>query len=362
MSQIDETQAVTQESLEPQSTEPQYTVKMEGYDPPQTQTNETTEQPTTTGVDEGGVAELIEDASAPPQQEEVQQEKSVVEEEIIDLNAQEEAPVGLTSDVPEWVEKLVKFNQETGGGLEEYQRLNKDYESLNDIQVLQEYYKHVKPGYTPEDIDLLLDSKFSVAEVEEGEDMTRDDKLKLLALKDEVATAKGYLNQNKDKYYADLKSGVHGAPEQYKEAVDFYSNYQKQSESQKKVRETFVKKSKEIFNESFTGFPFESGDKSYRIKIGDGQAVMNQQLDMNNIVGKFLDEGGNIVDVAGWHKALWSAQNPDKLFNAGVEAGKAQALKERAQATKNPSYVSEGPSKPPTQKGTVRFLGTDNNY
>ena len=367
MSKIDETQAVDQASLEPQNTgQPQYEVKMEGYDPPTQPEVKENEEVTETSTNTDGVAELVEDAPAVPEQKEVQPEEPAVEEEVIELsNSVQDAPKAETvtepkaDALPEWIQKLKDFQEETGGGLEEYQAYTKDYDSLNDTDLLKQYYKITKPGYTAEDIDLTLEAKFGTEEVAEGEEMTREDKLKILALKDEVIAAKHFLKTNKEKYYTDLKSGVHGAPEQYKEAVQFYNDSQKQAESQKAIRETFINQSKEVFNESFKGFAFESGDKKYRIKVGDGQAVMNSQLDLNQVVGKFLNEDGSIADTAGWHKALWSAQNSDKLFNAGIEAGKALALKERAQATKNPSYIPEGPSKPPKTGMTVKFLGSD---
>ena len=367
MSKIDETNAVTQESLET-TTEPTQDVQVRMHDFAGTQTqpnNETANETTETDpIIEDGVAELIEDAPAVQEQEEVQSEEPAVEEEVINLEENDSEPTEKVAEsgLPEWVEKLVKFNQETGGGLDEYQKLNKDYESLTDTQLLKEYYAQTKPGYTPEDIDLLLDSRFGTETVEEGSEMSRDDKLKLLALKDEVIKAKHYLNEGKQKYYADLKSGVQGAPEQYKEAVSFYDDYKKTSEKQAEIRKTFLNQSKEVFNESFKGFPFDSGGKKYRINVGDSQAVMNSQLDLNEVVGKFLNEDGTIADAAGWHKALWSAQNSDKLFNAGVEAGKALLAKERAQATKNPTYVNEGQSKPPQSGQRVKFLGTENNF
>ena len=375
MSKIDETNAVTQESLEKQPTgQPQYEVKMEGYDAPPVQETQPevqqNEEVTNTNTEPDGVAELIEDPTPVQEQKEVQPEEPAVQEEVIDIDdSVQDAPTVETvaepkaDALPEWIQKLKDFQEETGGGLEEYQAYTKDYDSLNETDLLKQFYKLTKPGYTNEDIDLTLEAKFGVEKVADGEEMSREDKLKLLALKDEVATARTFLKTNKEKYYVDLKSGVHGAPEQYKEAVQFYNDSQKQAESQKAIRKTFINQSKEVFNESFKGFPFESGDKKYRIKVGDGQAVMNSQLDLNQVVGKFLNEDGSIADTAGWHKALWSAQNSDKLFNAGVEAGKALALKERAQATKNPSYTPEGPSKPPQAQPTVRFLGPDDgNY
>ena len=178
-------------------------------------------------------------------------------------------------------------------------------------------------------------------------------------MKDEVISAKQFLKGNKDKYFADLKSGVLGAPEQYKEAVQFYTDYQEKSKAQKQIRDTFVKESKQLFNEGFDGFQFDADGKKYRLRVGNVDKVMESQLNINDVLDGFIGDDGAITNVPAYHKALWAAQNADKLFNAGIEAGKAQALKERAQATKNPSYANEGQSQTPKQGLQVRFLDND---
>ena len=385
MSKIDETQAVSQESLDQEilgQAEPSnFSAKFEGFDEPTPQP-EVVEEPTNEtenevaeeapevvedNIDEGGVEAIPEDADAGAEQEEVQPEgEGEVEIEEITIDDDPEpvaeepaAPAIDPADIPEWVQKLMDFNKDTGGGLEEYLNYTKDYDALDNTAILKEYYKSTKPGYSDSDIDLLIEHKFGTEEPKEGEEMSREDKLKQLALKDEVLIAKEFLNGNKEKYYADLKSGVQGAPEQYKEAVQFYDDYQKNVEAQKVVRDTFIADSNTLFNEEFQGFQFDAGGKQYRLKVGNPQKVMESQLDINEVLNGFADENGNISNVAEYHRAVWAAKNADKLFNAGIEAGKALALKERAQATKNPSYANEGPSQTPKPTQGFRFLGND---
>ena len=373
-SKINEQEAVTQESLEPKNEGPSFSAKFDDFSdeqPPQHEqqvSNETTDnqvEVTADPVDEGGMEPVVETAESPQEQKEVQpkgEEQVEIEDlELPSTEATEEVvqPKIDPQDMPEWVSKLVDFHKETGGGMEEYLNYTRDFDSLNDTQVLKEYYKATKPGYTNEDIDLLLEHKFGTESYGEGEEMSREDRLKQLALKDEVQSAKQFLNSNKDKYYADLKSGVLGAPEQYKEAVKFYDDYKKSSEVQKASRENFVNQSKQLFNEEFRGFQFDAGGKKYNLKVGNAETVMNGQMNINEILGSFFDESGNITDVKEYHRSVWAAQNADKLFNAGIEAGKAQILKERAQATKNPSYANEGQSQTPSTGQKVKFLDTD---
>ena len=359
---INDGESVNQADLEPQTETSNFTAKFDGFD------NETTPQEvvetSTEEVEENNEVVAEEEVFEALEEEPKEVDNTVSEnEEVIDLETEDviEAPSETepANALPEWVQKMVDFHQETGGGLNEYQLLNKDFDSLDDTQLLREYYKNTKPGYSAEDIDLVLETRFGTEEVEEGEEMSREDKLKVLALKDEVSNAKQFLNQQKQKYYADLKSGVLGAPEQYKDAVQFYNDYQNGQKHQKATRDAFISQSKKLFNEEFQGFQFSANDKSYRLKVGNAEKVMNNQLDINNVLGGFMDDKGNVTDTAGYHKALWAAQNADKLFNAGVEAGKASVIKERAQETKNPSYSNEGQSTPPSQGPSIRFLNND---
>ena len=384
MSKIDATQAVDQADLEPTHTEaPKYTasfvneggepivqepVKEEVTDEVQEQTADTAEP---NNSNEDGVVELIEDAHTNEEQEEVLPQGEAEVEDVIEVDTDTDADetpiikekaVETADALPEWIQNLVDFHNETGGGFEEYQNYTKDFDSLNDTQLLKEYYKNTKPHYSADDIDLLIDNNFGIEEYQEGEEMSREDKLKVLSMKDEISKAKSFLNEQKDKYYTDLKSGVLGAPDQYKDAVDFYSNHKKTVEAQAQSRDSFVKQSEKLLSEDFKGFTYESNGQKFRVKA-NAQAVRENQMDLNIITGAYLDENGNVTDVQGWHKAVWAAQNADKLFHAGVKAGEALALKERTKATKNPSYTNEGPSKTPKPKYKATFIPPKtNNY
>ena len=65
--------------------------------------------------------------------------------------------------------------------------------------------------------------------------------------------------------------------------------------------------------------------------------VAENQSDISNFVGKFLDKEGNVTDTAGYHKALYSAMNADKIAQHFYEQGKADAVKEVISSSKNPS-------------------------
>ena len=346
----------------------QPTFKIEGYEDQRTVQEAQEASAAEADTDVGGVAEIIEDAPTNQEQEEIQQktetsEEVVTEQEIIDVlddvNIGNEPAIEDGAGLPEWVQKMVDFHNDTGGGLEEYRQYTKDYDALSDTEILKEYYSQTKSHYSSEDIDLLIEDKFGIEDglYEEGEELSREDKLKKLALKDEVNNAKQHLSRYKDKYYADMKSGLHGAPEQYKDAVEHYNKFQSQSKVNQQLHDTFIKDSKKVLSEDFKGFVFEAGDKKFRLNAGDGKTLLENQSDINKVLGSFLDENGNVADVEGYHRAVWAAQNVDKIFKSAFEQGKSFALKERAKSTKNPDYTpNTGSGSAPKQQPGVKFL------
>ena len=155
--------------------------------------NETKEEVVENNTDDGGVVELVEDADASEKQEEVQpeneaQETSVVEEiteEVEELVEQVEEAVAEAEatgkELPENIQKLMQFMEDTGGDLEDYVKLNQDYSELDNNALLKEYYKQTKPHLNAEEIDFLMEDNFSFDEdVDEDVDIRR----KKLALKE----------------------------------------------------------------------------------------------------------------------------------------------------------------------------------
>ena len=51
----------------------------------------------------------------------------------------------LGKPLPENIEKLVTFMEETGGDINDYVRLNADYSNIDNDTLLKEYYKQTKP-------------------------------------------------------------------------------------------------------------------------------------------------------------------------------------------------------------------------
>ena len=287
-----------------------------------------------TADDENAVLELVQD-------EEEVEEKATLADKIKDipnkLKEQEESVNNNqeTNELPDNVNKLVEFMQETGGTLEDYVNLNKDYDSMEDMDILREHYRQTKPHLSEDEISFLMEDSFSY---DEEIDEERNIKRKKLALKESIAEAKSSLTSLKSKYYDDLKLSSKLTPGQ-REAVEFYNNYkQEQDQSQQlaqKQRSIFEQKTNELFSDSFKGFEYKVGDNKYRFNVKDVDSVKDNQYDINSLVGKFVNDNNEISDASGYHKALFTAMNADSIANHFYEQGKADAVKEQMAKSKN---------------------------
>jgi len=255
--------------------------------------------------------------------EEVKKAEAEVKEAIRDEKV-------LGRQLPENIEKLVSFMEETGGTIEDYARLNADYSNVDDKTLLKEYYKKNKPYLDGSDIDLLLED----FDYDEDLDEDRDIRKKKLAFKEEVAKAKGFLEETKSKYYDEIKLRP-GVTQDQQKAMDFFNRYNKQQEEATQQHEQFQESTKQLFNDDFEGFDIKVGDKSYKYNIQNRDKVAENQSNINNLVGKFLDSEGNVSDTKGYHKAMYAAENVDKIASHFYEQGKADAVKEVLNKSKN---------------------------
>ena len=332
-------------------------------------TNEAKESDT----DDSGVARSDEDTESTQSEDEVQpegetQEETPVLEEITDEDTvtKEEVMDALDESeatgkpLPENIQKLVDFMEETGGSLEDYVKLNRDTSGLNDQQVLKEYYEKTKPHLSSDEINFLIEDRFSY---DEDIDDERDIKRKKLALKEQVAEAKTYLDGQKSKYYEDIKAGSKLTKEQQK-AIDFFNRYNKESEQNKKVSEfqktRFNQKTNEVFNDKFKGFEYNVGDKKFRFNVKDADQVKKSQSDINNFIRKFLNNDNTMRDAKGYHKGLYTAMNPDAIAQHFYEQGKADAIKESVKKSKNIDMSPRSSQSEVNASGVkVRVLGDD---
>ena len=204
--------------------------------------------------------------------------KEVTEEEVKEVEAQVEKAVQdekiLGKALPENIEKLVSFMEETGGTIEDYTRLNADYSKVDDVTLLKEYYKKEKPYLEGEDIDMLLEDFI----IDEDIDEDRDARKKRIAFKEEVAKAKNYLEETKSKYYDEIKLRP-GTTQDQQKAMDFFNRYNKQQETAEQQHAQFKESTKELFNDNFEGFDIKVGEKSYKYNIQNRDKVAEEPIE-----------------------------------------------------------------------------------
>ena len=266
-----------------------------------------------------------------PIQEVTEEEVKKVEAEVKEAVRDEQV---LGKQLPENVEKLVNFMEETGGTVEDYVRLNADYSNVDETALLKEYYKKNKPHLDSEDVDLILEDYTWDEDLHEEREIRK----RKLAFKEEVAKAKNYLEDLKQKYYDEIKMRP-GVNQEQQKAMDFFNRYNKQQEQAEQLHEDFKLKTKKLFSEDFKGFDFQVGEKRYKYNIQNRDKVAENQSNINNLIGKFLDGDGNVVDPAGYHKAMYAAENVDKIASHFYEQGKADAVKDVVNKSKNLSSV-----------------------
>ena len=273
-------------------------------------------------------------------EEEVKEEpKEEVKEEVQDLQEEVEEAVQTSQDtgieLPENIQKVVDFINETGGTLEDYVKINQDYSSIDESTLLYQYYNQTKSHLTKDEIDFLIDDNFSV---DEEVDEQRDIKRKKLAYKEEIAKAKSYLEGLKDQYYKEVKLGSKLTDDQQK-AVEFFNTYNSEQSDQAKLQDEqvnhFNSESKKVFNDDFKGFEFEVGDKKYRYNVNDKQKVLDKQANILNVLDKYISKDNMLQDAKGYHKALFVADNANAVANHFYEQGKADAIKQLNADSKN---------------------------
>lgn len=272
----------------------------------------------------------------------VTDEKNTTDEARVDSSAEKPEPAqeqekilpeAKTQELPENIDKLVKFMEETGGSLEDYVSLNRDVTKMDNTTLLREYYKSTKPHLDADDVDFLFNKNFAY---DEEADDPSDIKAKQLAYKEELYNAQQYFNKAKDKYYADLKlRKQQDIDPQYIKAMEYYNNSQQQSEEYNNLQKQFIEKTNKVFNDNFKGFDFKVGENKYRFKVDNTEKVKQYQSDISNFINEFLDDNGAVNDAAGYHKALFAAKNADKIANHFYEQGRADAIKDAAKDAKN---------------------------
>ena len=289
------------------------------------------QEPSSDGVDENKQAEDVQEVEEGTSEPVI---KEITEEKEVEAKAPAIEPPLTQNDLPENITKLVDFMRETGGTMQDYIRLSTNYEDVDRDVLVKEYYKSTKPHLSQEEIDFMIEDTFAF---DEDIDEERDIKRKKLAYKEEVSKARKFLEDTKEKYYDDIKLKLPSLSEDQQKASDFFNRYKEDQERNSQNHEKFKTQTEQLFNKDFEGFDFSLGEKKFRYGVQNAAQVGEKQSDISNFLGRFLGEDGAVKDTKGYHKALYTGANADKIANHFYEQGKADAIRDVVNKSNNTS-------------------------
>ena len=308
-------------------------IKKEDTDAVQTQETNDSDAIVEESKDSGNSEEVVEEVRA--SDEEVASPLTVIEDTVEEEKQPEatkevEQAIQEQRVLPENIEKLVSFMEETGGTVEDYVRLNADYTNVDSTSLIREYYKQTKPHLDSEDVSLLLED----FDYDEDIDEPKEIRKKKIAFKEEAAKAKNFLEGLKSKYYDEIKLRP-GVTQDQQKATDFFNRYNEEQEAVQVRHKDFISRTKNLLNNDFEGFDFKVSDKKFRYGIKNPTQVAEAQSDITNFIKTFLNDKNEITDAKGYHKALYAARNADTIAQHFYEQGKADAVKDIMAKSKN---------------------------
>lgn len=264
-------------------------------------------------------------------------------------------------DLPEDVSAFLKYKKDTGRGIEDFIRLNKNYDEMDEDSLLFEYQREQNPDLETEDIKFDVSDRFAY---DEDFDDEKEIKKKRLAKKKELSKAKKYFNDLKEQYRVPLESRETFVPQEEKENYDAFKRYKESSKSMEEDNarrsEFFSKKTQELFSDKFEGFKFNVDEnKKLVYKPGDSKNLLQEQNDLRSFVSQFLDENGYLADAEAFHRSISIARNPDKFAKFFYDKGMADAVGTVAKESKNIDMTRQATQSAPTEGVKIRVIDPD---
>ena len=263
-------------------------------------------------------------------------------------------------ELPGDVSAYFKYKKETGRGIEDFVKLNRDLDEVSPDSLLKEYLTITEKGLDQDDIESMMD------EYDYDEDLDDDSTINKarLAKKKMVAKAKDYFESEKEKYKAPVESMGASVSNEDKQKIEEYNQYVKESmslgEQMQRKEQWFKEKTSEVFGSEFKGFEFTLDDNKLVFTPGDAAEMNKIHSDPSNFTKKFLGEDGLLVDPVGYHKALSVAMNPEKFAEFFYKQGKSAAVDDVMRKTKNINMSEQNVPQNIAKGGTtIREIGQD---
>lgn len=265
----------------------------------------------------------------------------------------------IEKELPEDLEALYRYKQETGRGIEDFVKLNRDFSSGDSDAIIAEYISAQNPNFDSDDVAFEMEREFSY---DEDLDDELDIKSRKIAKKKKLAEATRFFEEQKEKYKAPLESRDGFIPEEEREAYEHYKKsnekLSEQKELNRKKSEHFSSKTNDLFSNNFEGFGYKVGDEEIVYKVNDPNSIKDVQSDAMNFINKHLEDG-YLKDANAYHKALNAAMDPDALFKFAYEKGAADAITKETKEAKNVDMKAR-PTGSTTIKSNVKIRSVDN--
>lgn len=237
--------------------------------------------------------------------------------------------------LPEDVAAYFKYKKETGRGIDDFVKLSKDFNTMNEDTLLKEYLSVTEEGLDELDIQDLME-EYSYDEELDDESTIKKAKI---AKKKVIAKAKKYFTEQKETYKQPLESRGQAQSLEANEEFQAYKQYiesaKTQQEEAERKRQWFVKKTDDVFNDEFKGFEFSLDDKKLVFNPGSASELKKSQESPMNFIQKYLDDNGLMKDAVGYHRSLAVAMNPEKFAKFFYEQGKSEATDDVTRKIKN---------------------------
>jgi hypothetical protein len=235
-------------------------------------------------------------------------------------------------EIPDDVKKYLEFREETGRGYSDFLEYQRDLTEIDEQDMVKRYMVEMNPEFDSEDVQ---DEFLEAYAYDEDLDDEKDIRKKTRAFKKAYADALEYFNSQKEKYAIPLGSNDTDIPDEYKSAKEFADSIKTQEELHQKQSEVFLAQTENLFTNDFKGFEFKIGDEVINHKPANIQSTKENQSNVMNFLGKFLDENGFIKDPEGYHKALYMAMNYESVLSNVYETARAKAIEEEVRNSKN---------------------------
>ena len=267
-------------------------------------------------------------------------------------------------ELPEDVSAFLKYKRETGRGIEDFMKLNVDYNAMDEDSLLYQYYKEQNPELDADEVKFELETKFSYDE--DFDDEKHIKKIKL-ERKKELNKAREFFNSQKEQYKVPLESRDTFVPQEEREAYESYKQYKQaatsEQEEQLKRSKYFAEKTTELFSDKFEGFKFAIDEnKAVTYKPAEAKALLEEQSSLKNFVNKFLNEDGYLKDAESFHRAIAIASNPDKFAKFFYEKGMTEAVDAVSKESKNINMTRQATQVANKTEGTFQVRAVDPSF